>query len=115
MQYTKAKERADQLIGALRFSGLKAEIAGGIWKGKPNPHDIDIVVEGSRLGSTIDLLSSCAFSVVKDIPDKERIPIEFYIVERDMFDRLLSALRAHRHEVIKGKMMSGLRFSKFTF
>jgi len=120
MEYTKANETAQQIIGSLRFAGFRAEIAGGVYKSKPSVHDIDIVVENARVykgigGSAIDLISMCALSAIKDIPDADRVPIEFYITTPEHFDRLLLALRSHRCDVIKGRLMTGLKFRKFTY
>jgi len=106
---------AQRLIGALKFAGFKCDIVGGIWKNKPRPHDIDLIVESAGHGAAIDLLSMVALSVIKDIPDKDRVPIEFYLADREYYDKLKEALRAHRYQVIKFKMMSGLKFKKFTY
>jgi hypothetical protein len=106
---------AERLLVAMMSVGFKCDVVGGIYKKKPSPHDIDIIVEGNGNNTEIDLLSKCALSIVKDIKDEDRVPIEFYIADVKNYLPLRDALRAHRYQIIRDKMMSGLRFRKFCY
>lgn len=111
-------QQAQLILGACRFAGIKADIAGGVFKGKANPHDIDIVVEASEgQWDSIplrSLLAHCS-GVIGDIKDRTRtIPqtVEFYITTPEHYPRLLDALRSSRWDCIRHRKFSGLRYSK---
>lgn len=78
------------------------EVAGGVWKGKPSLHDIDVVVERENLQAFFGAVEA----------RKVACPIEIYIPLPGHADKLLTALRATTYQAIKGRLMSGVRFNK---
>jgi len=109
-----ASDQANRIIGACRFAGIKADIAGGVFKGKADPHDIDIVVECSDPDRPVlrELLTHCS-GVIKDTPDAPQpTTVEFYITTPEHYPLLLDALRSSTWECIKGRKFSGLTYRK---
>ena len=110
----KIHAQAYKIIGACRMAGIKAEVAGGVFKGKRNPHDIDIVIEAENYTPVLrELLIHCS-GVIKDTQDAKTIPetVEFYIATPEHFPRLLEALRSSTWDCIRHRKMSGVRYSK---
>jgi hypothetical protein len=112
MKLETAKVIANMIVEALLISDIKAEIGGGIYKGKPEVHDIDIVVKADYPDEEQEVQAiGSKFALNSDVD----VPIEFYIADSYNYDGLLKAIRAHRHEVIKWRMMKGLKYKKFVF
>ena len=85
------------------------EVAGGVWKGKPVVHDIDLVVKSENVQAVFGAVSR----------NKVACAVEIYIpATPNDEERLLVWLRAHRNEIYgaKGKygraLNEGLHFSK---
>lgn len=78
------------------------EVAGGVWKGKPFVHDIDLVVRNENVQAVLSALSK----------RKAACEVELYIPFEGHEEKLLNALRATTYEAISGRLMSGVRFRK---
>ena len=102
------REEALGLAELLFGMGLKGEVAGSVWKGGSRHayvHDLDIVMREADWEQNLNILKSL---VNEALP----LAIEFYIAEDSMYRGVLEALRATHYEVIKRRLMKGLRFRK---
>jgi hypothetical protein len=100
------RDEALEFVSFLRGLGLRFEVVGGLYKGKPNVHDIDLVVRLS------DWENSIFFSTLRSLNGKPPAVVEFYIADDVNYEPLCTALRATTHEAIKGRLMKGLRYRK---
>jgi len=106
------REEALELANLLFGMGLKGEVAGSVWKGGERHewvHDLDIVMREADWEANLNVLKAL---VNEAEADKLPLAVEFYIAEDSMYRGVLDALRATHYEVIKGRMMKGLRFRK---
>jgi tRNA nucleotidyltransferase/poly(A) polymerase len=104
MEYKLAKEKADEIVSVLKEDGIECDIVGGVYKQKDNPHDIDIIINADSV-INVRALPSYNFD---SVPCK----IEFYIVGKGHYGRLRHVLRSHRIDIIRGRLMKGLKFKK---
>ena len=99
------KTEASEFFSFLKGLGCKGEAAGSLFKPqKQRCSDIDIVIRERDWQSF--------FCVLMGISGQPPVPVEFYVCEDVFYEPLLSALRASRYEVIRGRLMKGLRFQK---
>ena len=94
--------RGKQIINRLKEQGLKVAVVGGVYKGKEEIHDIDLLVKEKDSSKVLSILEKQNLD----------IPIELYIADEKMYPRLLKALRATTYENIQSRGMKGLRYKK---
>ena len=83
-------------------SESRFEVGGGCFKGKPELHDIDLVVREEDVPNVVK-------AVKGHIPP---VPVELYIADENNYPGLLRAIRASTYEAISQRLMKGLHFRK---
>ena len=95
-------DEGKQIVNRLKEKGLKAVVVGGIYKGKEEVHDIDLITRQSNGEKDLKILREQNLDC----------PVELYITSDKQYKRLRDALRSTTYENITGHKMRGLRYNK---